>query len=423
MFFRGASMHIFLITSRHFFGGLFALSLLLLTACHEDGATASMPDIKIEFPPPVSSTDADSIIVRGTGTGSVINMLYVNGVRAKSSDGYATWSAKLNLEPGENPLTVVAHEGKWNRGHIVATAVITREDFADVGSGIDMLFPLSMAEDYANNRVLIADVGLAALLEISLETGNRAVIADLDIGIGPDFIEPIAVALDSANNRALVLDDGLLALLAVDLTTGNRSVISDVDIGEGPDFVALESFTLDLTNNRALVMDSDLSAMLAVNLDNGDRSIVSESATGDGPAFTLSTSVVLDAANDRALVGDFENLLAVDLVSGDRVVIANIDTGSGPFNIPLSIALDDVNDRVLVADYDFFDSRLLEVKIANGDRGLISSNFSSGKGPCLCLLSSIALVGSKDVVLAADVGHPAMFAIDLVNGQRVIWSQ
>ena len=41
------------------------------------------------------------------------------------------------------------------------------------------------------------------------------------------FTNPQGITLDSANNRALVVDSGLDAVIAVDLTTRARTVLSD----------------------------------------------------------------------------------------------------------------------------------------------------------------------------------------------------
>jgi DNA-binding beta-propeller fold protein YncE len=84
---------------------------------------------------------------------------------------------------------------------------------------------------------------------------------------------PRGIALDSANNRALVVDSSLAAVVAVDLSTGDRTILSDSVTGMGPNFLFPEGITLDSANNRILVLDSSLAAVIAVEPISGDRII------------------------------------------------------------------------------------------------------------------------------------------------------
>jgi DNA-binding beta-propeller fold protein YncE len=193
---------------------------------------------------------------------------------------------------------------------------------------------------------------------VDLGSGDRTVISSANVGDGPTFRIPDAVALDSANNRALVADRELEALLAVDLGSGDRTVISDQKTGTGvvdpvlgSAFNTPVSIALDSANNRALVLDEGripeeewiFEALLAVDLGRGDRTIISNETTGAGPAFGLLDSVALDSANNRALVvdRDLAALLVVDLGTSNRTIISNETTGAGPaFGGPTGVALD-----------------------------------------------------------------------------------
>jgi DNA-binding beta-propeller fold protein YncE len=412
--------------------GAMALSMLLLTACHDDDTAPNNANVRITFPPPVSLTDADTIVVRGTA--GAVTALRVNGIEADSSDGYATWSVELALNPGENVLTVEANAGKWNKEHAVASLVVTQNAMAAVNPKGGLSLPNTIVPDFINRRILVVN-SLGLLKQVSMATGDRRVIADNNTGAGPDILSPAAIALDAANNRVLVLDEWLDALLEVDLSTGDRSVISDAVTGAGPIFdVArpLLSLALDLAHNRALVSDNSLGALLAVDLDSGDRSIISDSVTGNGPAFAPVLSIVSDLANNRALIGDLSGLLAVDLATGDRTPISNNSRGTGPLlYYSASIALDAGNDRVLVANFDFDRSSLLEVDLVTGDRTVIADNYSVGTGPDFDFLGYIALDAANNRLLAVNSTSDSfatnmfsvLYAIDLVNGQRVIWAQ
>jgi len=87
--------------------------------------------------------------------------------------------------------------------------------------------------------------------------------------------------LDSANNRVLVADEILDALIAVDLSTGNRTVLSDdndtnnsnIAVGRGPSFIAPSGLVLDSANNRVFVGDAN--SVIVVDMPTGDRAISS----------------------------------------------------------------------------------------------------------------------------------------------------
>jgi len=67
------------------------------------------------------------------------------------------------------------------------------------------------------------DKGLA----VDLTSGARSIVSDIGTPNGQNaFVVPIGIALDDIDNRALVVDDGLEALLAVDLESGQRVIFS-----------------------------------------------------------------------------------------------------------------------------------------------------------------------------------------------------
>lgn len=87
---------------------------------------------------------------------------------------------------------------------------------------------------------------------------------------------PSDVVLDAANDRALVVDSDLDALLAVDLASGDRTILSDSSTGTGTDFLVPFSVAVDAANNRALVIDRGFDALFVVELGSGERAIASK---------------------------------------------------------------------------------------------------------------------------------------------------
>jgi len=209
--------------------------------------------------------------------------------------------------------------------------------------------PHDLIVDRTNNRLLVTDRKLKAVLAVDLTTGERTVISDSSTPNNINaFNIPQGMALDSTNNRLLVVDwwPGQEALLAVNLDTGARTIISDNNTPNNIiDFSAPISLALDPNrlNNRVLVLDSRLHAVLAVDLTTGIRTVISDnSMPNSGPSFA-PTSLVLDSNNNRVLVlvdGIFIGVMAVDLNSGVRTVISgnSMPNNDNPFRHPRSLS-------------------------------------------------------------------------------------
>lgn len=293
------------------------------------------------------------------------------------------------------------------------------------GGGPSLQNASASALDVTNNRALVAENSEdgPGLVWVDLHSGDRSDLSSAAMGSGAGFDTPTSVALDIDNDRALVLDDQLNALVSVDFNTGDRSIVSDATIGSGVAFSGPFSLALDSASSRALVADSDLDALLTVDLATGDRSIIADAATGAGPQLTSLTAVVLDAGNGQAFVldTDLDALLSIDLGNGNRTVVSDAVTGAGPaFIEPLSAALDAANNRMLVADGSF-PATLVWVDLASGDRSVLSD--LSAVGPILWNVLSLSIDHANLRAFAMDAEYDALFVIDLATGQRAIASQ
>ena len=212
---------------------LFAVAFIL-ASCGGGGngsVDSSAPTAIITFPPAVTATEGDRIIVRGTTTDeSEITVVRVNGVDATSSDNFATWQALVNLIPGPNTLSVETGDIALNSDMVAASVQINA-----YGRSFD--FPIDVVLDSANNRALVVDTYLKALITVDLTTGVRSILSDATIPNAVNaFSNPKDIALDSANNRLLVVDSALQALIAVDLNSGVRTILSET-IGSTVGFV------------------------------------------------------------------------------------------------------------------------------------------------------------------------------------------
>src|SRR5690606_24110496 len=91
-------------------------------------ADTTAPTAQITFPPPVSMKDAATLLIRGTAADdySEIVSLTVNGIEAVSDDGFANWTALVNLEEGPNEFVVVIADSHENVDAAAASVKVHR---------------------------------------------------------------------------------------------------------------------------------------------------------------------------------------------------------------------------------------------------------------------------------------------------------
>jgi DNA-binding beta-propeller fold protein YncE len=225
--------------------------------------------------------------------------------------------------------------------------------------------PRSIGFDPANNRVIIGDSDLDALIAVNISTGERSEFLSRRVGAGVPLIVPRAFALSADATRAYVADDGSNAparLFEVDLATGDRQLIGDIsqsithfitgfalDEDGGRVFVsahdiiievdleseavqtiattgstileAIGALELDIDNDRLLIGDPASDGIFALNLATHAVEVVSqESVQGDGPPFGSVVSLTRVAGTPELYVAGqtSETVMRVDLETGDR---------------------------------------------------------------------------------------------------------
>ena len=385
------------------------------------------PTATITFPTATSLSEGESVVVHGRASDaeSEITVVRVNGVDAISSDNFANWQAVVPLSQGSNTLKVETGDMALNSSANAAQAVIESSFFFYPNKG--------MVLDSANNRLLVADSILRAVLAVDLNSGLPTVISDIDTPDAANGIsQPDGLVLDKANNRVLLVNTSFDALLAVDLATGARTIISDSTTPDGVNpFAVPTKLVLDSANNRVLVLDIGLKAVLAVDLapgiNRGARTIISDSTTPDGVnVFVAPEYIVLDSDNDRLLVTDstLDAVLAVDLATGinrgARTIISNNTTPDGinPFNNPASLVLDSDNARLLVADA--LQKAVLAVDLTpginRGARTIISNSSIPGSENAFINLRNMVLDSVNSRLLVADGTLESVLAVDLAPG-------
>jgi hypothetical protein len=239
--------------------------------------------------------------------------------------------------------------------------------------------------------------------------------------------------------RAFVLDAARRGIVSVILETGDRTVVTDPNTGTGPELGPSDSYSaqalaLDSPRNRLLVSTSGYgtssAAVTAVDLASGDRELVSGAVRGTGPGLnSLSEGLLIDPrpSSDvaRAFHLNTHSLLTIDLINGDRSLFStgySPTIGLGP---PLLYAndldIDRLNETLIVSCWSF----LAGVRLDNGNRATLSGRDAQtdtvvGLGPELDRPNGVAFDARRNVTYVSNPLRGALFAVDMVTGDRVI---
>lgn len=399
------------------------------------------PAANIIFPPAVSLTDAKTVTVVGSASdNNTITTLRLNSVDAATSDAFANWSAQIPLGVGPNTLTAEVSDIALNTNASADSVTIN-------AGGPPLVRPTSIALDNANSRLLITEFPLPGekyVVALDLATGAREIFSSKAV---PDDVNPIAspghIVVDAANDRALLSDFGLNAILSIDLSTGERTVFSSATFPDSNNAIGqVGNMALDATNNKLYVIDGifDDRKIISIALDTGVRDVLSSNADPvdpNGLDFAINPNdrlggLELDLANNRLLVLDREfnryHIKAVDLDTGARSILSSADNlsativddvtpsgsdGVNPFNDPRDMEIDAANNRVLVSN--FTGNSIIAVDLTTGARTVLSDNatpsadnpFDDPDGFVLDSVNNRALMLNQTSVLAVDLASGA----------------
>lgn len=354
---------------------------------------ATLPVVRVLFPPTQSLTDADQITLVGTATDPAgIASIQINGTNAgaTSANGFANWRTTLPLSVGDNPFTIEALDQGGQRSQTTTLTVRRSENiFERLGA---------LAYDSVNRRLLAVTNNRI----VSLDPGNgrREVIASDTIGTGDTLQVPRVLVVDGINNRAWVTDQAGKSLVSINLTTRARAIVAD---STGNSNIALEGpygLAVDLTTQTAYVADRVGRNIVAIDVQTGLRTLVSGATRGTGDPFGILDDLVLDTARNRVLVADVNagnKIVAVDLTSGDRTEFSGPGRGTGTAFLIQGLAIDTANTRALVSDFN--SRQLVAVDLNSGNRSPLPSG---GTTPLLRSPDSLAANPAGNVIYVGD---------------------
>jgi DNA-binding beta-propeller fold protein YncE len=273
--------------------------------------------------------------------------------------------------------------------------------------GEPVVFPQarSLALDLPNQRLLVGDEELDAVIAVDIVTGERSTLISRNVGDGPGLLVPRRFVLSSDGATAYVLDDGgnqKTRLLTIDLADGSRSVVGDL----GPSSLSIVSgIALDEEGNRVFAAGVD--ELIEIDLDSEGSRVV---ASSDGGSFGTLTALLLDAEAGRLLLADSAvgAILALDLVSEQIDVLSKPgERGEGP-ELDVMVSLARVGNALYVANQET--EAILRVDLETGDRQAPTIDCPSGSSG---VFSSLAQVLNNAYANELLISGDELYALDL----------
>ena len=303
---------------------------------------------------PVDQTIVDAYSITVTGTAhdpDGIEYIRVNGVTVNSYDGYNTWEVRVPLVTGINTLRVEAADTLSNVDINAAAVVI--ENLAVI-----LARPNGIILDADNDRLLLTDNRIPALVTIELRTGEKQLLSDGLVGAdSTHLIDPRRLVLDNAAETAWVFDAAYETLIAVNLADGRHTPLPVSDESMLKD-VGLYFVDLALASSGetayVLLDDVDGSRIIAVDLTTGAQNQLAFGGGDDDlDPFYSPASVVYDSTLERILI--FQNdhfdfnapLVTINPMTGDR---QSIQRNGYRLNHPIDTVFDEVNYQVFIVD-------------------------------------------------------------------------
>ncbi|RYY77060.1 MAG: hypothetical protein EOO52_06120 [Gammaproteobacteria bacterium] len=406
------------------------------------------PTAQILFPPPVSMTEGNTILVRGSASDefSAIAGVKVNGVAATTTDGFKNWQVTVPLtdttkfvtSTTENTLKVTTEDAVGNKSTDAAHVAIRQAPLTSPFPDADgYIYPAGMEFDKLDgrNRLLVTGGG-REIYSVDLGTGKRSLFVRLsDCSPSSIVINPInkhAYAPCNAGKEGTVVN--------IDLTNPSEYQIHTIP-NFNPNYEVVDSYSslLYVKDNvakyiisyvkyapyRAELFAAD-SALTQFNIFSSAEKSIPDAIN---PIQDL-VGMALDKAADRFLVTDDfqQTIFSVDVSTGVRSIFSSNAKGTGeafaePYNGYLTgIAVDEVNNRALAVEH-YYSAKIFSIDLASGNRSLLTSTSESNPFNSMYSSSDIKIASPNGYAFVATWGDNAVFAVDLVTGHRVVFSK
>jgi len=384
------------------------------------------PTAEFMFPPPVSMTDGDSILVRGVTSDdySEIEAVTVNGIEVESIDNFATWQVRVPLTSGDNKLVVETADAAGNPSTNAAEVMVRRgaitEPFPDEDNQFSDLVDFVIDRFGGRNRLLTISGSDSVVTSVDLTTGQREVA----FNFSPSYTAAglWGVALDEDSGQ-LFFRDRSANILTVSFMGGVHKIKENwTDLGSEGVLI------LDKTEEepKLITVNYGRGNLVAVDLELTSFNVFSSS--NDSP-YSLKYPHGVAQDNDRYLITSMGNttIFAVDRETGMRSIFSDNSQNTNnlftefPGGAVTGITIDKEKNRALVVEA--ITGKIFAINLDTGNRTVISDSsmpaisieIGEAYGIGMNSTSSYAFVASRDL--------KGIIAIDLVTGHRVVFSK
>lgn len=429
------------------------------------------PTAQILFPPSVSMTEGNSILVRGTASDNFsVKTVSVNGVTATTSDNFKNWQAVVPVATAADTDLVVATEDfTGNKSDSAAKVMIRQANHKSAFPNDDVKIAgvqqLVIDRLDGRNRILLAGSGASTdqIFSVDLKTGERSVFVD--------NFSTNALALEPTTKRlyAVSLNGKVENMVYFDLADATQHLVGftadpyfDPDLGSPDTSIAHQIFSLAVDSSgvtpKIVGLGSTNGEVVTNVVSSNTINVLSDGLRGVPNANNLlgqyPSQIAVDNKHNRYLVTagssttglDKLGVYAVNRSTGERTLLSNNTQGSGELftgeaaDASLSslggIAINEATDEAIVSQssridtvvnnvtsYEFI-QRVFKVDLTSGNRTVLSGSVKSGvvNGTTNEGVAFV-LEGSNSYALMSDSRNRGIVAIDLVTGQRVFFSK
>ena len=432
-------------------------------------ADSVAPTAQILFPPVVSMTESNTILVRGTASDdySTITSIKVSvvgattSVTATSTDGFKNWQALVPLKDTttivtattENTINVATEDSVGNKStdaaHVAIRQAPIKSAFPDADNPFDLAYKFVIDKTDNRNR-LIGTSGFESskIMSVDLATGKRSIFKQFEAGAFEGCygiqLDPVAKRLYiGANNSAYVGQ-----IVALDLSTAEilasspfyKNLTSDPQFGS-----PMASIFLEATGSESKIIalnGYDPASIIATDSSLAGFTIISDATHPNNEVpIAEASAIVLDKSRERYLVTDEydegvrgQAIIAIDKVTGARSIFSSNLVGGGDLFAPVGsgyiydLAIDEINQRAIVVEGGYRVgnikeiSRVLAVDLITGNRSILSTtSLTNSENSIAGIARGMILNASEGTALVS--GDGGIFAVDLITGKRVVFSK
>jgi len=418
----------------------------------------TLPSANVVFPPESSLTNSTGITVRGTAEDNIeVSNVSVNGSFASSTDNFATWSVRVQLEDGQNTLVVEVTDSAGNSNTNAAQVTMHKKIILAEAESIaynpndslayivdsEIGWLVSLNPNNGNlERIFSAFGPYDNLRDVEIDVAeNRAILygysgflhsVDLATGEGTrfetdnDLLNPFAeyMALDLESDRALTVATLGGNIVGIDLSTQIHTMVVDseasmlnirtvtgVDYDEQTNALVMSAFSFSPDNARIFEIDTNSGVLTTI----ADPLLIE-----DDQEYGLISDIVLDRAGNT--IYDFETvtgtLFSLERDSGAIAVIAESNSANDLF-LPKALTLDESNNRLFVLSLSSEAVNIIDLN--DGSRSVLANISLPNNTNAFTYASDLVLDSVMNRVLVLDESL-GVISVDLDSGERSIVS-